>query len=475
MTTSSPARPLRRIRPVWLLLAAIAISAASYGWSALHPHSSPAAPPPAAAPRTAADAIPARIEPPDNGNGLGGTALGAADVTDTTALTKAAGVWSANLRRDPEDFVSAQNLALVLYTRGRLTGSADDDVAAQAAVDQGLRAYPEDRGGRTMKALLQFTLHDFRGAIATASAVHAEDPGALQALATIGDSQLELGQYDAAAKVFDELEVAQPGAAVTARLARLAAIRGNDATAASLAARATKEARGEGSDGPSFAFYPYLEGYLAFQAGRLDDAVAADRAAVAAWPGSHLGHEALAKALAAQGHLDEAMSEYERAIAIVPQPEYLAGLGDLEQLSGRAADAARQYATVDAIAGLQATLYNRQLVLFDINHGRHVAGALALAETELATRKDVFGWDAYAWALLANDRAADADAAMRQALALGTKDALLDYHAGMIAKALGDGARATELLTAALARNPGFDPLQAERARAALRELGATP
>jgi hypothetical protein len=45
----------------------------------------------------------------------------------------------------------------------------------------------------------------------------------------------------------------------------------------------------------------------------------------------------------------------------------------------------------------------------------------------------------------------------------------------MIAKALGDRDRAVALLERALERNPGFDPLQATRARAALAELGAAP
>lgn len=472
MTTTSPTRPFRRIRPAWILLAALVVSAATYGVTTLRTHPAPVAPlaptgldgarGPAEGPAVTS------VQAPD-------AALGTADVTDTTTLSRAAGVWSANLERDPEDFVSAQNLALVLYTRGRLTGSADDYAAAAAAVDQGLRAYPDDLGGRTMKALLQYTLHDFAGALGTATAVHAEDPTALEALATIGDSQLELGQYDAAAKTYGALQAAGPGAAVTARLARLASLRGDEAGAATLAARATREARAEGSAGPSFAFYPYLEGYLAFQAGRLDDAVAAERTALAAWPGSHLAHEALAKALAAMGHVDEAIAEYGKAIAIVPQPEYLAGLGDLQRLTGRSDLAAAQDATVRAIAGLQASLYNRQLVLFDVNHGEGLADALRLARTELATRKDVYGWDAYAWALLANGRTAEADEAMRHALALGTQDSLLDYHAGMIARAFGDPSRAISLLRRALDRNPGFDPLQAERARSTLAELGATP
>ena len=158
----------------------------------------------------------------------------------------------------------------------------------------------------------------------------------------------------------------------------------------------------------------------------------------------------------------------------MPQPEYLAGLGDLYQSSGQPALADLQYRTVRAIARLQALqpkVYNRQLILFDANHGEDLAGAVALAESELAVRKDIYGWDAYAWTLMAAGRADDADAAMVHALALGTHDAVLLYHAGMIAHGVGDEARARILLEGALKLNPGFDPLQAARAQRVLATL----
>lgn len=402
---------------------------------------------------------------------------GAGQAATTQDLDRAIGVWTANLQRDPADFISAQNLAVAYYTRGRLTGSADDYGRAQEAVDAGLVVYPDDRAAQTLKALLLYTLHDFDGSIRAAQAIVDADPGQLQALATVGDSLLELGRYDAAAATFTTLAKAQPGAAVTARLARLASLRGADADAMTLARRARQEAVAEGSDGTSLAFYDYLIGYLAFQAGRLDPAAAGYEAALEDWPGSYLALEGLAKVRAAQDRVPDAIDLYRRAIAIVPQPEFLSGLGDLYALQGDAADAAKQYATVRAIArlqALQAQLFNRQLVLFRVNHGEDVAAALAMAEQELAVRKDVYGWDADAWALLANGRAADADVAMRNALALGTHDPLLAYHAGMIAHALGDDARARTYLTAALHTNPGFDPLQAARARSTLAGL-STP
>ena len=52
--------------------------------------------------------------------------------------------------------------------------------------------------------------------------------------------------------------------------------------------------------------------------------------------------------------------------------------------------------------------------------------------------------DAHAWALHVNGRDAEALVWLARALALGTRNALFHYHAGMIHLALGDRAAARE-------------------------------
>jgi hypothetical protein len=60
---------------------------------------------------------------------------------------------------------------------------------------------------------------------------------------------------------------------------------------------------------------------------------------------------------------------------------------------------------------------------------------------------------------------------MEKALRLGTKDAKLFYHAGMIHRALGDKEKAADFLARALATNPHFQPRLADSAAQTLREL----
>ena len=63
---------------------------------------------------------------------------------------------------------------------------------------------------------------------------------------------------------------------------------------------------------------------------------------------------------------------------------------------------------------------------------------------------------------------------MLQALSLGTRDAMLYYHAGMIYVGLGDSLRAQAMLNEALSINSHFDLLQSRVARETLDGIGAT-
>nr|MDQ3319834.1 tetratricopeptide repeat protein [Actinomycetota bacterium] len=103
--------------------------------------------------------------------------------------------------------------------------------------------------------------------------------------------------------------------------------------------------------------------------------------------------------------------------------------------------------------------------------------AYRLARREYRLRRDIYGADALAWAALKAGKVREAQAASGEALRLGTQDASLLYHAGMIARAAGKRDSARTYLERALALNPQFDPLQARNARQALATVrsGSTP
>jgi tetratricopeptide (TPR) repeat protein len=109
-------------------------------------------------------------------------------------------------------------------------------------------------------------------------------------------------------------------------------------------------------------------------------------------------------------------------------------------------------------------------VLFQADHGDRRL-ALQYAEAGQRIRPFIEMDDAYAWALHVNGRDAEALQSSKRALALGTRNALFHFHAGMIQRSLGDAGAARAHLTEALEINPHFSPLLAPAARQALDQL----
>lgn len=395
---------------------------------------------------------------------------------DAAELARLIGAYEDRLHARP-DALEYGFLSRLYLERARLTGDVNSYTQAAAAATAALRIGPGDTETRVRLASIRSSLHDFAGALELAHEILSEDPNESAAVSLAGDAFLELGDYAAATDSYGRLAALAPGAAaVEARLARLAFLRGDTPGAVRLAEAAQRAAAAEGAFGPGLAWYGAFRSQIELDAGRYDVAAKHAEAAVAAAPGYHVGLAALARARAAQGRTADAIRLLESAVAAVPQPDLAALLGDLLLIGADGRGAEDQYRTVEAIGRLvraNRQVYNRPVALFLADHGRHPAEAVRLAEAELRLRRDIYGWDVYAWALHAAARDAEARAASDRALALGTRDARLWYHAGMISAALGDTESARLELTKALEISPAFDPIQATRAREALAALNA--
>lgn len=459
MTALSLPRP-RRLRPLAILAASLALVAATQAAALLAPPSRPPVVEVRPPGTVAAPVVPA-------GAPIAGLS-GSLERIDHSIVA-----WTANVAANDQDFLSAATLGLLYEARARLSGDVTDYARASEAADRSLAIQPRQLDVQALRARLLLATHDFAAALAEAEAIDRVAPDQPAVLAIMGDARLELGDVAAAAGLYERVEALAPGPAVTGRLARLAYLRGDPAGAVAQAEAAHAAARAEGQDGPALSWYAYLAGTLSLAAGSPESAADWFDRGLDAWPQSYLALAGRARASAALGDADRAIAGYAAAIAVAPQPEALAALGDLLVLRGDSAAAEEQYATVLAIARLQGggLVYNRQLVLFEIDHDGDVASALVLAEREIAVRRDAYGYDAYAWALLANGRAAEADAAMANALASGIRDATLLFHAGAIKAALGETAAARALLGDALAIRGALAPLSAARAAATLAEL----
>jgi len=201
--------------------------------------------------------------------------------------------------------------------------------------------------------------------------------------------------------------------------------------------------------------------------GDADGAEAGYDAALAAFPG--FPPALVGKGRVALGHDRAAVaaSLFERAYQQSPLVETAWLLGDARARAGDTSGAQAAYELVMKTGSADP----RTLAFFLASKDRDHARAAQLAADERAVRDDLYTEDVYAWALYRAGRLDEAGAAIARALAFGTRDARLLYHAGAIELSLGRDAEGATHLRAALALNPRFDAAGAADAKRLLGQL----
>ncbi|MGZ8515099.1 MAG: tetratricopeptide repeat protein [Candidatus Limnocylindrales bacterium] len=453
---------MARYRLVFVPIAALIIALLSYGFaSSKATAGSPAAPDGTAA-GTVQD-LAAQVQAPDPG-----AVAGAVDTSDTDTRIV---FWQARIKANPGSDAQYQYLGELFALKGRETGDIAQYALARQAFEAAIQLYPGNVVARSGLAVNLVTLHQWTDAIAQAKQILETDLRALGAVAVFGDASLEIGDLDTARAAFDTLRQKADGPAVESREARLAFLTGRTADAIRILDEAAEASANLNGSVEEQAFYHYSAGEYRFNSGDVAGAGREYSAALEVLPNYYLALAGRGRVAFAEGDLDGAIRFYQSAVAIIPKPELVAYLGDLYAVKGNQADAEAQYKTVDFIVKLnqvQAQVFNREIALFQATHHRDTAHAVTIARAELQTRKDIYGYDALAWALYNDGQASAALAPAQQAVSLGTQDPKLLYHLGMIEIAVGHAADGQAHLRAALTLNPAFDPLGAAAARTAL-------
>jgi tetratricopeptide (TPR) repeat protein len=378
------------------------------------------------------------------------------------------------VKQNPKDAVSYTLLGELYIRQARETGDVSGYQRAEAALDEAIGLLPGYSPAGASLASVYYAQHEFEAALDLAGRVYESNPNNISALVIMADAHLSLGNYQKAEEIYRQLGETDPTSPVLARLAHLEELHGNPEEALNLMRRAAGNALQAEGTRESVAWYLLRVADVYFNRGEIKKAGSYYEASLRVFDNYHLALAGLGKVRAAQGKFDEAITYYQRAINIIPQPEFLAALGDLYMITGQPEQAKMQYDIVEFIGTLAAVnqqIYNRQLANFYSDHDLHLDKALEFALTELESRKDIYGYDAAAWAQYKNQNYEEAQTLMNQALAPGTRDASLYYHAGMIEFALGNKEKARELLSEALAINPHFSVLNSAVAQRTLETL----
>lgn len=391
--------------------------------------------------------------------------------TETEVLELDLAFYLARVARDSFAARDQAELARLYLQRARTSGAGEADLGRAETYARRSLALRSGRNEEAYQVLAASLMgqHRFAEARTVAERLVASDSGVRPTRAMLGEILLELGDYAAADRLFGTLYTARGDPAVAPRYARWEEIRGRPAEARRLLRLARDEAMTRHAMPQSqLAWYHWRLGDLALRQGHLDEAereLGAGRSLAAE---DHRLLDGLARLALARGRWHEAIALGERAIARTLDPATLGLLAAANQAAGDTARAAEyEHAMSVAVLG-QSNQFHRVWSLFLLDRGRDVPAVLSRAQAEIRTRQDVYGWDLLAWALHRAGRDGEAREAMARALAMGTRDPMLYFHAGAIDAALGRRESARGHLEMALAINPRWDPFQPDEARAIL-------
>jgi tetratricopeptide (TPR) repeat protein len=389
--------------------------------------------------------------------------------------------YQQRVKQSPDDVQSYAVLGAAYLQKARDTGDPTFYGKAEAVIGAALKRDPQNVEALIGAGTLANARHQFRDALKLGEQARALNPTIPRVYGVIADAQIELGMYDAAVQTLQTMIDMRPDLSSYSRVSYARELHG-DLDGAIEMMQAAVQAGGPATE--NSAWVRVQLGNLYFSKNDLPAAEQQYQATLAMLPDYVYGLAGMARVRAAQGQTEQAIALYQQAIARMPLPEFVIGLGELQEAAGKTTDAAKQYELVRAMQQLfkaNGVDTDLELALFDADHpatepgagGSDPAATAALARAAYERRPSVKGADTLAWALFKAGQVAEARRYADQALRLNTQDALMLYHAGMIAQAQGDATTARDWLGRALALNPHFSPLFAPQAQQTLARLNA--
>ena len=367
--------------------------------------------------------------------------------------------WAGRATRDTLGAEDRAQLAALYLERASTTGGYEDHRRAEQLARASL-AIRRGRNGKAAALLANALLaqHRFGDAYEVAAALDAMEPGVIEYRALRGEIALELGRYAEADSLFELVRrQGAPSPSVIARLARWRELSGNSGLAQLMLGEAlhavTTAANARPEDG---AWFHLRLSDLALRGGDVAAAKAQLEQGLRGAPDDQRLRDGRAHAALLEDDSDLAIALGEQSVAIVPEPDMLALVSDAYAANG---DSARARHTAEAMR--RVTLadtgpWHRSWTLFLLDHTMEVPAMLERATVELESRRDIYGYAVYAWALHVSGDHGRALAAARTSLGRHVRDAELYLRAAAIANSAGEDEEAETYLAEGRRINPRF-------------------
>ena len=253
----------------------------------------------------------------------------------------------------------------------------------------------------------------------------------------LGDALMEQGKLSDAVEAYQRMMNLKPDLRAYARAAHMRWLKGDlegaiEAMQLAVSAATPSDAESASWVNTRLAFYE-------FQAGRVNEAE--QRCALALSLQNNYPSTLFlqSRILLGQSRFVEAIDALQNAVKLNPLPEYQWTLAEALRIAGKENEASDVEAQ---LCQRGASSDPRTVALYLATRHESPDTALRLARAELDSRSDVFTHDALAWSLAAAGKLTEAHSEMQWALAEGTQDARLFFHAGIIASQAGHSADA---------------------------------
>jgi tetratricopeptide (TPR) repeat protein len=396
---------------------------------------------------------------------------------DYLQRSKIISTYEAEIRQTPDSSLLLRLLAGQYLKRFRERADVEDLLRAEQASRQALSLQNHrDRSSSMILASTLLSQHRFQAALEAIAEAQKFAPDDVNLVALSASIQMELGHYDATHHLLQMLTQKTEDSGHSAVLARYLELTGNLAEARVLMNAAMQQMDAFYSNSAETrAWFHVRAGDLSFAAGQLALAEQRYQEALNLFPQDVAAFTGLARLYAAQHRWQDALEVANRGIEWVPLLEILAYKADAQKALGDSEGVVETEGLMEVVAHLSKVqgIYDRALAMYYVDHGIHIPEALEIARREVLVRDDIYAEDTLAWAAAANHRWTEAQQAAKRATRLGTEDALILFHSGMIALNCGDRPSAFQHLTQALKLNPKFHHRYAEEARQVLSSLAS--